>query len=246
MNYKDEIRKLSQELNQHNYNYYALDNPTISDLKYDELYQKLLALEKKHNFFLKDSPTQRVGGFISKKFEKSPHSMAMLSIQNCFSDQEIHSFDSRVKKLLANELSQENLEYFCQPKLDGLAMELIYKNGKLEKAITRGDGLFGETVTENIKTIKCIPLTLSNKVKLLEVRGEIIMKKNDFQTLNQKQAQAGEAIFSNPRNAAAGSVRQLNTSITASRKLFFYAYACGLIEGISFKTHSEMEDGLKI
>ena len=243
--FKNDIENLAAEINKHDYHYYALDNPTISDLEYDKKYRKLVELETKHNYTPKNSPTQRVGGFVSSKFEKSSHKTPMLSIQNCFSDEEIRAFDLRVRKLLALELKTNKLEYFCQPKLDGLAMELIYKNGELSKAITRGDGVMGENVTENIKTIRCVPLSIANAPKLLEVRGEVIMKKSEFSILNKRQQEEGLPVFSTPRNAAAGSVRQLNSSVTAERKLFFYAYECGSFEGISFKTHQEMESLLR-
>ncbi len=238
------INKLALEINQHDYHYYALDNPTISDLEYDKKYAKLLRLEKKHHYIPQNSPTQRVSGFVSKGFEKTSHRIPMLSIQNCFSDDEIKAFDARVQKFLDSKL-RNTLEYFCQPKLDGLAMELVYENGILSNAITRGDGVIGENVTANIKTIKCIPLEINNAPKLLEIRGEVIMKKNEFESLNQRQQGEGLGVFSTPRNAAAGSVRQLNSSITAQRKLFFYAYACGAMEGTSFKTHKQMEDALR-
>lgn len=239
--FKKDIDKLVLEINKHDYHYYALDKPTISDLEYDKKYAKLVVLEKKHKYISKNSPTQRVSGFVSKGFEKTTHRTPMLSIQNCFSNNEIIAFDSRIKKHIGNK----DLQYFCQPKLDGLAMELIYEKGTLTHAITRGDGTIGENVTANIKTIKCIPLTIENAPKLLEVRGEVIMKKKEFTLLNKRQQEEGFDVFSTPRNAAAGSVRQLNSSITAQRKLFFYAYACGAIEGIEFKTHKQMEDTLR-
>ena len=243
--YKNDIDKLASEINQHDYCYYALDNPTISDLEYDKKYKKLLELEKKHNYTPANSPTQRVSGVVSKRFGKSSHTEPMLSIQNCFLDEELVAFDSRVRKFLSTELAGQNLEYFCQPKLDGLAMELVYENGKLTKAITRGDGYTGENVTENIKTIKCIPLYIADAPNLLEVRGEVIMKKNDFRSLNKIQEAEEGIVFSTPRNAAAGSVRQLNSAITAQRKLFFYAYACGSVKGVQFETHKDMEERLR-
>ena len=191
---KKNIDKLASEINQHDYHYHALDNPTVSDLEYDKKYAKLLELEKKHNYIPPNSPTQRVSGFVSKGFEKTSHSIPMLSIQNCFSDDEIKAFDARVRKFLGSKL-ENTLEYFCQPKLDGLAMELVYENGILTNAITRGDGVIGENVTTNIKTIKCIPLEIHNAPKLLEVRGEVIMKKNEFEILNQRQQEEGLDIF---------------------------------------------------
>ena len=235
------IFTLRAEINRHDYQYYALDQPTIGDRDYDQLYQELLDLEEAFpDLVTPDSPSQRVGGAAIDAFEKIPHRSPMLSLSNSYSPEDIGSFDERVRKVLerAGEVS-----YFCEPKFDGLAIELIYEKGVLTGALTRGDGTVGENVISNVRTIRSIPqkLGIKSPPKLLEVRGEILMFKKDFAALNESQQEQGVVPFANPRNAAAGSLRQLDPRITAARPLRLFAYAPGLSEGITFKSQREFE-----
>lgn len=235
----EELKKIITE---HDYNYYVLDRPTITDYEYDMLFSELLRLEKStKGLDLSDSPSQRVGGTPLDAFEKAPHRQPMLSLANSYSPEDILEFDERVKKFLG---SNEEIEYLCEPKFDGLSMELIYENGHFTKALTRGDGTVGEVVTQNIRTIKSVPLKLrlKNAPKLLEVRGEVLMFKEDFAKLNENQQENGQAAFANPRNAAAGTVRQLDSKISASRPLRFLAYALGATDGISFSSQKDIEN----
>ncbi len=239
---KKKYLELCQEINDHNYSYHVLDKPKVSDYKYDQLFNQLLELEANNpGWITADSPSQKVGGEILEAFSKVPHRKPMLSLQNSYNAEDIEAFDTRIKKLL-NENAK--VSFFCEPKLDGLALEVIYENGLMTGAITRGDGLIGEDVTEQVKTIKSIPLKLSTKTppKLLEVRGEVIINKKDFALLNKKQAELGQKTFANPRNAAAGTIRQLDPKITASRPLRAYFYAHGEIDGANFETHAEFID----
>ncbi len=238
---RDRIDQLRQELREHNYNYHVLDKPVISDREYDRLFQELLDLETKFpESVTDDSPTQQVGGQPLEGFTKREHRSPMLSLQNSYSPEDIMEFDGRVKKFLQTE---EPIEYFCEPKFDGLAVELVYENGSLTSAITRGDGTVGEDVTANVRTIKSIPGKLRNKKspKLLEVRGEVLMFKADFLQLNEAQQELGEQPFANPRNAAAGTIRQLDPRITASRPLRFFGYSPGVIDGKEFESQVEFE-----
>lgn len=233
--------KLKKEIAHHDYLYHVMDQPQISDYEYDKMMATLLELEQKHPEWDKShSPTQRVGGSPLEAFVKVPHRQPMLSLQNSYSPEDIFEFDQRVKKFLRND---EEIEYFCELKFDGLALELIYEKGRLVQAITRGDGFVGEDVTQNIKTIRSIPLVFpaENVPSLLEVRGEVLILKKDFAELNATQQENGQMTFANPRNAAAGTVRQLDSKIAAQRPLKFFAYATGSVEGISFKTQQEME-----
>jgi DNA ligase (NAD+) len=244
---KKRIEKLRKEIQHHDYLYYVLDRPEISDAAYDALKRELIALEKQYpEFVTPDSPTQRVGGPPLEKFEKVTHKIPMLSLQDAFNEQEVFDWEERIKKLAP----QDKFDYFTELKMDGLAVSLIYKDGILWKGATRGDGITGEDITQNIKTIKTIPLRLrieelSKKAPSeIEVRGEVFMTKKAFEELNQEQKKKGEPLFANPRNAAAGSVRQLDPKITASRKLDFYAYQ--LITDLGQKTHQESHQILKI
>lgn len=239
---KKKYLELCQEINDHNYSYHVLDKPKVSDYKYDQLFNQLLELESQNpDWVSADSPSQKVGGEILEAFNKVPHRKPMLSLQNSYNAEDIEAFDTRIKKLLDEH---EKVSFFCEPKLDGLALEVIYEDGLMTGAITRGDGLVGEDVTEQVKTIKSIPLRLATKTppKLLEVRGEVIINKKDFALLNKKQEELGQKTFANPRNAAAGTIRQLDPKITASRPLRAYFYAHGEIDGASFKTHEEFID----
>lgn len=241
---QDKHKRLKEKISQHDYLYHVLDQPEISDFEYDQLFTELLSLEKEHpDLDLSDSPSQRVGSKPLDSFKKVNHRTPMLSLSNSYSPEDIQDFNERVRKFL--RLSEESaaVEYFCEPKLDGLALELVYENGLLVQALTRGDGTTGEDVTQNIKTIRSIPLKLKTKKppKLLEVRGEVVMFKQDFADLNRSQEEAGLQIFANPRNAAAGTVRQLDSKVAASRPLRFFGYALGVVEGIAFSSQEEIE-----
>lgn len=236
--------ELKTLIEHHNDLYHRQDKPEISDFEFDQLFQELLTLEKKHPEIVKpDSPSFRVGGVVLDGFVKVNHRLPMLSLSNSFSDEDLIAFNDRIQKFLKSE---SDPEYYCEPKFDGLALEIIYQNGYLVKAITRGDGTTGEDVTHNVKTISSIPLKLRTEhpPSLLEVRGEILIFKEDFKNLNQQQQENGENPFANPRNAAAGTIRQLDSKIAASRPLKFFAYGLGMIEGISFQKHSEVENYL--
>ncbi|WP_298772980.1 NAD-dependent DNA ligase LigA [uncultured Shewanella sp.] len=223
-----EMAALTQEINAHNYRYYVDDNPSIPDAEYDRLIKQLTALEQAHpEYRLTDSPTQRVGGAALSKFDQIPHLKPMLSLDNVFNEADFDAFNKR----LTDKMDQ-TLTYCCEPKLDGLAVSIVYRKGIFERAATRGDGLVGEDITENVRTIKAIPLRLRGDdfPPLLEVRGEVIMPQAAFDALNEKAKVKGDKLFVNPRNAAAGSLRQLDSKVTASRALSFYAYALGVVE----------------
>lgn len=235
----EELKKIITE---HDHNYHVLDKPIITDYEYDQLFSELLRLEStEENLDLSDSPSQRVGGNVLDGFEKAPHRQPMLSLANSYSPEDIFEFDERIKKFLNTE---EPIEYLCEVKFDGLSMELIYENGRFIRAITRGDGSVGEDVTQNIKTIRSIPLRLlhKNPPELFEVRGEVLMFKQDFAKLNETQQENGLQTFANPRNAAAGTVRQLDSKVTASRPLRFFGYALGATEGVSFTSQKEIQE----
>ncbi len=210
---KNRIKELVAVLNEANYNYYTLENPTITDQEYDSLIRELIELEKKYpSFVLENSPTKKVGGVVSARFTKVKHDIPMMSLSNVFNEEEISLFDERIRK--------ENIipEYVCELKIDGLSVALKYKNGVLFKAATRGDGIYGEDITNNVKTINSIPLVLKEKLDI-EVRGEIFMSEKTLKDLNKERKRQGLQLFQNTRNAAAGSIRQLDSSITAKRKL---------------------------
>ncbi|MCB0413660.1 MAG: NAD-dependent DNA ligase LigA [Bdellovibrionales bacterium] len=239
-NAQQRIEELKQEVSKHDHQYYVLDEPIISDFEYDKLFSELMALETKYpQFRAEDSPTLRVGGQAIDKFEKISHSEPMLSLQNSYSPEDILEFDDRVKKFLKSE---DPILYFCEPKLDGLALEVIYKNGLLVGGLTRGDGKVGENVFENVKTIKTLPLRINSPQtpELLEVRGEVVMLKKDFKRLNEHQVNSNLPPFANPRNAAAGTIRQLDPKITASRPLTFIAYAKGLLKGLNISSQADL------
>ena len=218
---QEEIFKLVSLLNKYSYEYYVEDNPQITDTKYDTLYKQLEKLEEKYpELILENSPTQRVGDRVLDEFEKITHKIPMLSLSNTFSTEDLIDFDARVSKLV----SGENVEYICELKIDGLAISINYDNGKLVSAATRGDGTVGEDVTENIKTIFSIPKVLKDK-KSFEVRGEVYLPKKSFNILNKEREENNEVLFANPRNAAAGSLRQLDSKITAKRRLSAFIYS---------------------
>ena len=241
MTIKDQLNKLRQAINEHNYRYYMLDDPSVSDAKYDSLFQELKKLEAAHpELITPDSPTQRVGGAPLKAFTQVQHQVPMLSLENGFEPADLIAFDQRIHDRLKVTTV---IEYCCEPKLDGLAMSIRYENGRLVQAATRGDGAIGEDVTENIKTISMVPLQLigNDYPQVLEVRGEVFMSKKGFLNLNAEAEKKGEKIFANPRNAAAGSVRQLDSRITARRPLAFFAYGVGVVEGYDIPdTHCDM------
>lgn len=241
-----EIAYLRQEINQHNYRYYALNDPQVTDADYDRLMLRLRELEEKYpESITPDSPTQRVGATPLSAFQTVVHEMPMLSLDNAFSDEELLAFNQRVQDRLK---IIDDIEYACELKLDGIAVSLLYRDGLLVRGATRGDGTNGEDITQNVRTIKSIPLRLtgSGYPSLLEVRGEIYMPKAGFNTLNEKARAADEKLFVNPRNAAAGSLRQLDARITASRPLEMCAYSVGWIEGGELpETHSGILTALK-
>nr|WP_086939845.1 NAD-dependent DNA ligase LigA [Thaumasiovibrio occultus] len=225
------IAELREQLNYHGYQYYVEDAPEIPDAEYDRMMQELLALEAEHpQMITADSPSQRVGGIALESFEQVAHEVPMLSLDNAFDDESLEAFERRMRDRL-NITSP--LEYCCEPKLDGLAVSLMYENGVLVRAATRGDGTTGENITENVKTIRAIPLRLRGEgfPARLEVRGEVFMPKAGFEALNAAAIKKGQKVFANPRNAAAGSLRQLDSKITATRPLSFYAYSYGVVDG---------------
>jgi DNA ligase (NAD+) len=224
----EQINHLRTLLEQHNYNYYVLDTPSIPDAEYDRLLRELSALETQNPEFLSaDSPTQKVGGAALSKFEQVAHQVPMLSLDNAFSEDEFTGFNRRIKERL---MSTDELTFCCEPKLDGLAVSIIYRDGVLVQAATRGDGFTGENITQNVKTIRNVPLKLRGDYpNELEVRGEVFMDSAGFEKLNNEAQKRGEKVFVNPRNAAAGSLRQLDSKITAKRPLMFYAYSTGLV-----------------
>lgn len=234
----ERLRELRRIINEHDYNYHVLDRPTIPDDEYDRLFAELLKLENKIPAEVPaDSPSQRVGAKPVSHFEQRPHRRPMLSLSNSYSPEDLVQFDQRLTK----ELGVESLEYFCSPKFDGLSIELIYENGLLVDALTRGDGTVGESVLSNVRTIRSVPLSLKESYPLVEIRGEILLLKPDFQRLNELQDERGEKVFANPRNAAAGTIRQLDPKIAAQRPLKMLCYAPGVTEGLSFSSQSEFE-----
>ena len=246
MSLKKEIEKLRNVINEHNYRYYVLDDPIISDKEYDQLFRTLQSLEIKYpNSFDSQSPTQRVGAKPISGFNTIEHRIPMLSLANAMNHDELKAFHNRIKKTL----KKDSIIYAAEPKLDGLGVELVYEDGKLSHGSTRGDGFQGEDVTHNLRTIRSIPLTLRNHKlpfpKILEVRGEVFMSKRDFAQLNRENESEGRSLFANPRNAAAGSLRQLDPRITATRKLSIYFYEAGFIEELQFKDHISFLENLK-
>ncbi len=227
----ERARQLRDEINYHNYRYYVLDDPVIPDAEYDRLLRELQDLEAKYpQLITPDSPTQRVGAEPLSGFAEVRHEVPMLSLNNAFSDEEVHDFDRRVRE----RLGVAEVAYTAEPKLDGLAVSLRYEAGLLVQAATRGDGRTGEDITRNVRTIPSVPLRLrtDHPPAVLEVRGEVLMSKAGFEELNRRQRAAGEKTFANPRNAAAGSLRQLDPRITAQRPLEFFCYALGKVEGM--------------
>jgi DNA ligase (NAD+) len=239
---KKRVEKLREEIEYHNYRYYALDQPEITDAEYDRLMRELQGLEEQHpELRSPNSPTQRVGTPPLESFEVVRHSIPMLSLANAFSESEARDFDKRVKKFLG---STDEIDYVAEPKLDGLAVELVYERGQFIVGSTRGDGINGENITRNLRTVRTIPLQLIQKgdsvPERLEARGEVIMELKKFRAFNQKREAEGEPVFANPRNAAAGSVRQLDSKITAGRPLDIYCYGLGEVRGWTFQSQWEV------
>ncbi|MDR5833674.1 NAD-dependent DNA ligase LigA [Caballeronia sp. LZ034LL] len=236
---------LRSELERANYAYYVLDQPDLPDAEYDTLFKELQGIESEHpDLVTPESPTQRVGGEVAEGFTPVVHDVPMLSLNNGFADEDIAAFDKRV----SDALDQAPVEYACELKFDGLAISLRYEDGRFVQAATRGDGATGEDVTANVRTIRSIPLTLKGKhvPKRLDVRGEVLMFKRDFERLNQRQRDAGQREFANPRNAAAGGLRQLDSKMTAQRSLSFFAYGIGVLDGAEMPaTHAGLLDWYK-
>ncbi len=235
----DELREVIRE---HNYRYYVLDDPTVSDAEYDALLRELQEIEGAHpELITPDSPTQRVGAPPLESFQPAEHALPMLSLENATDDEELREFEGRILRYLGEP---DPIAYACEPKFDGLAVELTYREGRLVRGATRGDGKVGEDVTTNLRTVHSVPLSLSGEdpPALVDVRGEVVITLRDFQGLNRAQEERGQPPFANPRNAAAGSVRQLDSSITARRPLSFFAYGLGRLEGREVVSHSETLD----
>ena len=241
MSTRTKIDNLRSELNDHNYRYYVLDDPVISDAEYDRLLRELQSLEDTHpELITDDSPTQRVGALPLEGFGNIEHRIPMQSLANAMDSDELLAFHDRLIRRLGKE---QAIEYIAEPKLDGLAVELVYENGQFVNGSTRGDGTTGEDITQNLKTIRAIPLAVRVETQsapaLLEVRGEVFISKDDFKKLNKQQEENDKPVFANPRNAAAGSLRQLDSGITATRPLSIFCYQAGVVEGTTFETHSE-------
>jgi len=245
---KAEVDELRRELTLHNHRYYVLDDPVVSDAEYDRLFRRLVELETQHPE-LQDphSPTQKVGAPPLTVFAQVRHSLPMFSLANAVSREEMQEFEDRARRLLK---TSEPIEYVAEPKIDGVAVELAYENGKLVVGSTRGDGTTGEDITQNLKTVRAIPLTLqthgSHRTPArLEVRGEVFLATEAFRRLNRDRAAAGESLFANPRNATAGSLKQLDSAITAKRPLDLFCHGPGRLEGVSFASYWEFTEALK-
>lgn len=240
MEVQKRIEELTRILNDANYRYYVLDDPQMHDFEYDHLLRELEVLEAEHpQFALPDSPTQRVGGAALSKFEKVSHPVPLMSLQDVFSLEELEEFISKIQQVYPDA------EFTIEPKIDGLSVALEYENGVFVRGATRGDGAIGEDVTENLKTIRSIPMTIPNAPSRLIIRGEVYMPKKSFERLNERQELEGKPLFANPRNAAAGSLRQLDPKITAKRGLSILIFNVQLAEDVTFKTHIESLDYLR-
>ncbi len=244
---KKEIFYLRSEIEKHNYHYYVLDHPLVSDAEYDRLFRRLLGLEKSHpEFASPDSPTQKVGAPPLEKFATVHHTLPMLSLNNAKDQDEMEEFEERIRRFLK---SSQPTEYVVEPKIDGVAVELIYHEGRLTVGSTRGNGINGEDITQNLKTIRSIPLTLQKGKKSvprhLEVRGEVFLPRDAFQRLNREREEEGQPVFANPRNAAAGSLKQLDSTLTAKRPLDLFCHGMGQVTGADFSTHAELLQELK-
>ena len=242
-----EILELRQQLQKHNFQYHVLDDPLISDADYDRLFRRLADLEKAHpELASSDSPTQKVGAPPLDKFNTVQHTLPMLSLNNATDPEEMTEFEARIQRFLR---SSEPIEYIVEPKIDGVAVELLYVDGRFTVGSTRGDGLHGENITLNLKTIRSIPLTLRpgqrGLPQRLEVRGEVFLSRKAFQLMNREREEDGQSVFANPRNAAAGSLKQLDSAITAKRPLDIFCHGSGIITGVQFASHREFLDAIK-
>jgi len=245
---KERVIELHKLINFHSYNYHSLDSPSIEDHEYDALFNELLNLEAEYpSYKYSYSPSQRVGSEPLEGFVKVEHLAPMLSLDNAFNSDDMHDFNKRILDRLTRK---EAISYSCEPKLDGIAVNLLYKNGYIEKATTRGDGKVGEDITHNVKTINSIPLSLMNDESelpiLIEIRGEVFIEKDDFDSNNKKAAKLGQKTFANPRNAAAGSLRQLDPTVAASRPLKFFAHGIGFIDKGNFELPESQSETLKL
>ncbi len=244
---RQEVERLRQELTDHNHRYYVLDDPLISDAEYDQLFRRLANLEAEHpELHDPASPTQKVGAPPLTAFTQVRHTVPMLSLANVISREEMQEFHQRVQRMLE---TTDGIEYVAEPKIDGVAVELVYENGKLAVGSTRGDGVTGEDVTANLRTVRSIPLALRSQSahptpSRLEVRGEVFLPKAAFRKLNDERAQAGEPLFANPRNATAGSLKQLDSAITTQRPLDFFCYGVGQIEGDTFSSYWDLRHAI--
>ena len=250
---RKEVTRLRRELVAHNHRYYVLDDPVVSDAEYDRLLRRLVELEAAYPA-LQDplSPTQKVGAPPLSEFAAVQHTIPMLSLSNVVSREEMEEFQERVQRFLNpdNVPVDDTIEYIAEPKIDGVAVELVYENGRLTVGSTRGDGTTGEDITQNIKTIRSIPLTLLEQAayptpQRLEVRGEVFLSNDAFRQLNADRAARGEALFANPRNATAGSLKQLDSGVTATRPLDMFCHGLGQVEGVSFASHEEFTQALR-
>jgi DNA ligase (NAD+) len=244
----EKIERLRNALHHHNYRYYVLDDPEVSDAEYDRMMRELIRIEEAHPELVSpDSPTARVGAAPLEKFETISHTLPMLSLENGFADEEIIGFDERIRRYLKTD---QTISYTAEPKMDGVAVEVVYENGRIITASTRGDGFTGEVITANVKTIATLPLLIqtteaSPAPSHLEVRGEVFIGIEEFKLLNQERISNGLSAFANPRNAAAGSLRQLDSKITAGRPLEIFFYGVGYVEGIVFESHWELLQSLE-
>ncbi len=245
-NAKNRIDELTDAVNYHNYRYYMLEDPVISDFEFDKLVKELAVLENAYPEYIReDSPSKRVGGAVSEKFGQVKHNIPMLSLDNAYSKDEVTEFDGKIKRFLGYGIREE-IDYECEFKFDGLAIELVYKNGIFVQGSTRGDGVTGEDVTANLRTINTIPLKLQKNISYIEVRGEVLMDKKGFKRLNEERLEEGLSLFANPRNAASGSIRQLDPEITSRRNLIMFAYGVGdYSKEIKFETQFEIMSFLR-
>jgi DNA ligase (NAD+) len=244
---EQELSELRRAIDRHNYRYYVLDDPEVSDAEYDGLFRRLLQIEKEHpELATADSPTQKVGAPPLDKFRTVQHTLPMLSLSNANDEEELAEFEERVQRFLKHAGA---VEYAVEAKIDGVAVELVYLNGKFTVGSTRGDGTNGEDITLNLRTIRSVPLILRGESakwpERLEVRGEVFLSRSAFQKINREREEEGQAVFANPRNAAAGSLKQLDSAITAKRPLDLFCYGLGVVTGAKFATHSEFRDTLK-
>jgi DNA ligase (NAD+) len=242
-----EILELRREIEKHNYQYHVLDNPLISDGEYDRLFGRLIELEKEHpELATPDSPTYKVGAPPLEKFSTVQHTISMLSLNNATGPEELQEFEERIQRFLKH---RDAIDYAVEPKIDGLAVELVYVDGKFSVGSTRGDGVNGEDITQNLKTIRSIPLALRAGARAiprrLEIRGEVFLPLAAFQKMNREREEEGQAVFANPRNAAAGSLKQLDSTITAKRPLDIFCHGAGIVEGVSFTSHWEFREAIQ-